>query len=142
MRFGAPGRQQALRPQNPAILGGRPADHPREYGGKADALCRDLQGQISALYAAIRPAIDRAGGAAVRAAQINALVQARLLAESSPVIRERVKEGSSRLAVPGAYYNRGTGRVTSPLDASNSRTARAELPRIRPSSGQVPRISY
>jgi carbonic anhydrase len=67
-------------------------------------------GQISSLYAFIRPAVDRAGGELERAIRTNAVLQAQLLAQSSPVLADAV--GARKLAVVPAYYNVGTGKVT------------------------------
>jgi carbonic anhydrase len=47
-------------------------------------------GQISALYAYIRPAIDQAGSSLDAVIRANAKLQARLLREASPVLRQLV----------------------------------------------------
>jgi carbonic anhydrase len=73
-------------------------------GGKA------VPGQISALYRYIRPAIDQAGSDLNAAIRANALIQARLLRESSPVIAEAIQKGSLR--VVASHYDLGSGTVT------------------------------
>ena len=69
-----------------------------------------VPGQISTLYRLIRPAIDRAGGDLTVAEKVNAMVQAALLRDASPVLAEMVKQGT--LSVAAGYYDLGTGRVT------------------------------
>jgi carbonic anhydrase len=73
-------------------------------GGKA------APGQISALYAPLRRAIDQAGPSVDAAVRANAIIQARLLRQSSPVLADLVKKGD--LLVVAAYYDLATGRVT------------------------------
>jgi carbonic anhydrase len=73
-------------------------------GGKA------VPGQISALYRYIRPAIDAAGADLDAATMANARIQAKLLRESSPVIAERVAQGT--LSVVASHYDLATGKVT------------------------------
>jgi carbonic anhydrase len=73
-------------------------------GGKA------VPGQISALYRYIRPAIDAAGADVDAASTANARIQAKLLRESSPVIAERVAQGTLR--VVASQYELATGKVT------------------------------
>lgn len=67
-------------------------------------------GQISSLYAFIRPATDRAGGDIDMAIRINARLQAHLIARSSPVLADAI--AAKRLAIAPAYYDVRTGRVT------------------------------
>ncbi len=67
-------------------------------------------GQISALYAPIRPAVDRAHGDVDTAIRLNAQIQAGLLATASPVIAGAVAAGN--LKVVSAYYALATGKVT------------------------------
>jgi len=67
-------------------------------------------GQVSALYPHIQPAIDVAGSNPDAVAKTNAEIQARLLRESSPVIRPMVKE--NKLKVLSGIYNIATGKVT------------------------------
>ncbi|MCF3946830.1 carbonic anhydrase [Acidiphilium sp. AL] len=67
-------------------------------------------GQISSLYAFIRPAADRAGGDVDKAIRINAELQAHLLAQSSPVLAGAI--AAKRLAIAPAYYDVRSGKVT------------------------------
>ena len=73
---------------------------------KADA----VPGQISTLYSALRPAVAQSGGDVDKAIEINAKIQADLLATSSPVIRDAIKAG--KLKVEAGVYNLATGNVT------------------------------
>ena len=68
-----------------------------------------VPGQISSLFAHIRPAAQRAGGDAERAIVENARVQADLLAAASPVISALVAEG--KVKVVAANYDLRTGEV-------------------------------
>lgn len=68
-----------------------------------------VPGQISSLFAHIRPAAQRAGGDAERAIVENARVQADLLAAASPVIAGLVAEG--KVKVVAATYDLRTGEV-------------------------------
>jgi carbonic anhydrase len=77
---------------------------------KAAAAGKAVPGQISTLYAPIRPAIERAGGDVEAAAKLNAQIQAGLLATASPVIAGLVADGS--LKVVAAYFTLATGKVT------------------------------
>jgi len=76
----------------------------------AAAAGKAVPGQISALYAPLRPAIERSGGDVEAAAKLNAQIQADLLATASPVIAGLVADG--KLKVVAAYYALATGRVT------------------------------
>jgi carbonic anhydrase len=67
-------------------------------------------GQISSLYAFIRPAVDRSGGELEQAIRTNAVLQAQLLAQSSPVLADAL--AARKLAIVSAYYDVGTGKVT------------------------------
>jgi carbonic anhydrase len=69
-----------------------------------------VPGQISALYAPLRPAVDQAGHDLDAVVKINAKIQARLLRKASPVIAGLVKDG--RLAVVAAYYDLASGKVS------------------------------
>ncbi len=73
---------------------------------KADA----VPGQISTLYSALRQAVSQSAGNVDKAIEINAKVQADLLATSSPVIRDAVKAG--KLKVEAGVYNLANGKVT------------------------------
>lgn len=70
---------------------------------------KEVPGQISALYPHIQPAIDHAGSDLDAVIKTNAEIQARLLRESSPVIRPMVKE--NKLKVVSGVYNIATGKV-------------------------------
>jgi carbonic anhydrase len=67
-------------------------------------------GQISALYAPIRPAVDAAGGNLDTAIKLNARNQARLLATASPVLAGLIKE--RKLKIAAGYYDLGSGKVS------------------------------
>ncbi len=67
-------------------------------------------GQISSLYAPLRPAVDQAGMDLDAAIRANALFQAGLLRTASPVLADLLKQG--RLSVGAAYYDIASGRVT------------------------------
>ncbi len=67
-------------------------------------------GQISALYPHIQPAIQKAGTDLEAATKANAIIQARLLGESSTVLSRLIKEGN--LKVVAAYYNISSGMVS------------------------------
>lgn len=69
-----------------------------------------VPGQISALYAPLRPAIERAGADVEAVAKANAQIQADLLATSSPVLSDLVRAGN--LKVVPAYYALASGKVT------------------------------
>ncbi|MBS0642011.1 MAG: carbonic anhydrase [Proteobacteria bacterium] len=69
-----------------------------------------VPGQISALYAPIRPAVQQAGGTLAAATKANAQIQAGLLRTASPVLAELI--GKGRLKVVAGYYDLGSGAVT------------------------------
>jgi len=73
---------------------------------KADA----VPGQISALYPALRQAVEKSGGSFDKAIEANAKIQAELLRTSSTVIRDAVKGG--KLKVEAGVYDLATGKVT------------------------------
>jgi carbonic anhydrase len=73
---------------------------------KADA----VPGQISTLYPALRPAVEKSGGSFDKAIEANAKIQAELLRTSSTVIRDAVKGG--KLKVEAGVYDLATGKVT------------------------------
>jgi carbonic anhydrase len=77
---------------------------------KAAIQGKEVPGQISALYPHIQPAIDQAGSDLDAVIKANAEIQARLLRESSQVIRAMVTE--SKLQVASGVYNIATGKVT------------------------------
>jgi carbonic anhydrase len=67
-------------------------------------------GQISALYAPLRRAVEQAGPDVEAAVRANAKIQAGLLRDASPVLAGLVKK--HELLVTAAYYDLATGRVT------------------------------
>lgn len=77
---------------------------------KATIEGKPVPGQISALYAPIRPAIARAGSDLDAAVRANAQYQAEILRTASPVIAGLVKEG--KLKVVAAYYDLASGNVS------------------------------
>lgn len=77
---------------------------------KATIEGKAVPGQISALYAPIRPAVAASGGNLDVAVDANARIQATLLSEASPVIAGAIKEG--KLTVVPARYDIVTGKVS------------------------------
>jgi carbonic anhydrase len=77
---------------------------------KATIEGKPVPGQISALYAPIRPAVDAAGPDLSAAIDANARIQARLLSEASPIIAGAIRDGN--LKVVPARYDVATGKVT------------------------------
>jgi carbonic anhydrase len=77
---------------------------------KATIEAKAVPGQISVLYAPIRPAVDAAGANLDAAIDANARIQATLLSEASPVIAEAIKEG--KLQVVPARYDIVSGKVS------------------------------
>jgi carbonic anhydrase len=73
-------------------------------GGKA------VPGQISSLYARLKPAVDQGGHDYEATARLNAKIQADLLATASPVLAELI--GKGQLKVVSAYYALNTGAVS------------------------------
>lgn len=69
-----------------------------------------VPGQISQLYALLRPAVDAAGGDLDAAVKANAKIQAHLLATASPLLAGLIKEG--KLKTAAGYYALDTGEVT------------------------------
>ncbi len=80
---------------------------------QATIAAKPVPGQISALYAPIRPAVERAGPDLDAAIKANARIQAGLLRTASPVVAEHVKAG--KLIVAAGFYDLGSG-VVSMLD--------------------------
>ncbi|MDY0884692.1 carbonic anhydrase [Dongia soli] len=75
---------------------------------------KPVPGQISTLYASIRPAVDVAGGDGdtpdlAYTIKVNASVQAHLLATASPVLAGLIKE--KQLKIVPAFYNLADGKV-------------------------------
>ena len=77
---------------------------------KATIEGKEVPGQISALYAPIRPAVDAAGANLDAAIDANAKMQASLLSTASPIIAGGIKEG--KLKVVPARYDLATGKVS------------------------------
>jgi carbonic anhydrase len=71
---------------------------------------KEVPGQISALYAPLRPAVDQAGPAPDATVRANARIQAGLLGKASPVLAELVAGG--KLKIVAGHYDIGTGAVT------------------------------
>jgi carbonic anhydrase len=69
-----------------------------------------VPGQISALYAPIRQAVERAGNDLEATIKANASIQADLLRSASPLLADLIKQG--KLSVVAAYYDIGSGRVS------------------------------
>jgi carbonic anhydrase len=64
---------------------------------------KPVPGQISALYAPLRPAVERAGQDLTAAIKANAQIQADLLRTASPVIAAPIKTG--KMKVVATYYD-------------------------------------
>jgi carbonic anhydrase len=77
---------------------------------KATIAAKPVPGQISALYASIRPAVERAGPDLDAAIRANAQIQADLLRTASPVLGELVAGG--KLKVASGFYELASGRVS------------------------------
>jgi carbonic anhydrase len=71
---------------------------------------KPVPGQISTLFAPLRPAVERAGPDLTATIKANAEVQANILRRGSPVIAELAGQG--KLKVIAAYYDLATGKVT------------------------------
>lgn len=80
--------------------------------GAVDATLKltDAPGQISALYAHIRPAAKAAKGNIDVAIRQNVIDQAEILATASPVLRRLIAEG--KLKIAGGVYDLHSGVVT------------------------------
>jgi carbonic anhydrase len=76
---------------------------------KAAIAANEVPGQISALYAPLRAAVDQAGPDLEATIRANAKIQARLLSEASPVLARLIRAG--KLKVVAGYYDLGSGRV-------------------------------
>ena len=77
---------------------------------KAAMKADTVPGQISALYAPLRQAVEQSGGNVDKAIEANAKIQAALLRSSSTVIRDAVK--AAKLNVEAGVYSLATGKVT------------------------------
>jgi carbonic anhydrase len=77
---------------------------------KATIEAKAVPGQISALYAPIRPAVERAGPDLNAVIRANAMIQADLLRTASPVIAGLVKAG--KLKVVAGFFELTSGQVS------------------------------
>ena len=77
---------------------------------KAAIEAKAVPGQISQLYAPLRPAVDAAGGVLDAAIRENAKIQAHLLTTASPLLAGLIHEG--KLKIAASYYDLGSGAVT------------------------------
>jgi len=71
---------------------------------------KPVPGQIGALYAPLRPAIERAGADLTATIKANAQIQADLLRTASPAVGALVAGG--KVKVIASYYELASGRVT------------------------------
>jgi carbonic anhydrase len=71
---------------------------------------KEVPGQISQLYAPIRPAVDAAGGGLDAAIRDNAKIQAHLLATASPLFAGLIAAG--KLKIAAGYYDLASGAVS------------------------------
>ena len=69
-----------------------------------------VPGQISQLFAPLRPAVEAAGNSLEAAIKANAQIQAKVLATASPLLGGMIKDG--KLKVVASYYDLGRGTVT------------------------------
>ena len=76
---------------------------------KAAIQNQEVPGQISSLFPHIRPAVDKAGSNMDAVIRANAVIQAKLLSESSPVIAPLVK--GNKLKVAAGVYDIASGKV-------------------------------
>ena len=77
---------------------------------KATIAGKAVPGQISTLYQYIHPALAGAKGDLATATRQNASLQASVLADTSPVLADLVKQ--KKLAIRAALYDVGSGKVT------------------------------
>ncbi len=77
---------------------------------KATIAGKAVPGQISTLYRSIQPAVAKAGDDVEAVAKANALIQAGLLRDTSPVLGGMAKEG--KLTIAAGYYDLASGKVT------------------------------
>ncbi len=77
---------------------------------KAAMAGKPVPGQISDLFAPLRPAVDEGKGNLEATIKDNAQIQAHLLATASPLLAGLIKDG--KLKVAAGYYELGTGDVT------------------------------
>lgn len=76
---------------------------------KAAIAGKEVPGQISALYAPLRIAVERAGPNPEAAIKANAQIQASLLSTASPVLAGLIAQG--QLKVVAGYYSLADGSV-------------------------------
>ena len=76
---------------------------------KATIAGKAVPGQISTLYQYIHPAIAGANGDLTTASRQNAMLQASILRDASPVLGDLVKQ--KKLAIRAAMYDVGNGKV-------------------------------
>ena len=69
-----------------------------------------VPGQISQLFAPIRPAVEAAGPDLESTIKANARIQAKAIATGSPLVAGLITEG--KLKVVAGYYDLGRGTVT------------------------------
>ena len=77
---------------------------------KATIAGKAVPGQISTLYQYIHPATHGANGDAGTAIRQNAILQASVLRDTSPVLADLVKQ--KKMAIRAAIYDIGNGKVT------------------------------
>lgn len=77
---------------------------------KATIEGKAVPGQISQLYAPIRPAVEAAGSDVNAVGKANAKIQAHLLATASPLLAGLIKE--AKLKIVAGFYDLGTGKVS------------------------------
>jgi carbonic anhydrase len=77
---------------------------------KATIAGKAVPGQISTLYQFIHPALAGAKGDLITASRQNASLQASVLADTSPVLADLIKQ--KKLAIRAAMYDVGSGKVT------------------------------
>jgi carbonic anhydrase len=77
---------------------------------KATIAGKAVPGQISTLYQYIHPALAGAKGDLTTASRQNASLQASVLADTSPVLADLVKQ--KKLAIRAGIYDVGSGKVT------------------------------
>jgi carbonic anhydrase len=77
---------------------------------KAAMKGQKVPGQISALYPALRPAVELGAGSVAKGVEANARAQAQLLRTSSTVVREAAQKHT--LVVAAGVYDLASGKVT------------------------------
>lgn len=76
---------------------------------KAAMAGKPVPGQISELFAPLRPAVDEGKGNLEATIKDNAKIQAHVLATASPLLAGLIKDG--KLKIAAGYYALGTGEV-------------------------------